>query len=69
MLLLLFKNALWAAWWPYSTALLAMEKAACQRPTRMEPPPPPAPDTGHARPQESATATDALEPEFPASTR
>jgi len=30
MLLLLFKNAMWAAWWPYYTMLLAMEKAATQ---------------------------------------
>ena len=30
MLLLLFKNAMWAAWWPYYTMVLAMEKAATQ---------------------------------------
>ena len=30
MLLLLFRNMLWAAWWPYSTMLLAVEKAAQQ---------------------------------------
>ena len=30
MLFLLFKNFMWAAWWPYYTTLLAMEKAAAQ---------------------------------------
>ena len=30
MLFLLFKNFMWAAWWPYYTMLLAMEKAAAQ---------------------------------------
>jgi hypothetical protein len=31
MLLMLFKNFLWAAWWPYYTMLLAMEKAAAEQ--------------------------------------
>jgi phasin len=31
MLLLLLKNFMWAAWWPYYTMLLAMEKAAAQQ--------------------------------------
>jgi len=31
MLLLLLRNMLWAAWWPYSTMLLALEKAAQQQ--------------------------------------
>jgi hypothetical protein len=60
MLLLLIKNFLWAAYWPYCTMLLAMEKAAKQRPDVPNPPssnPPP-----HARAQvprqESAMAND-----------
>jgi hypothetical protein len=60
MLFLLFKNFMWAAWWPYYTMLLAMEKAAAQavanRPksprqapqARPEPPSRPAPQ---ARPE------------------
>jgi len=31
MLELLLRNMLWAAWWPYSTMLLALEKAAQQQ--------------------------------------
>jgi hypothetical protein len=31
MLLLLLKNMMWAAWWPYATMLLALEKAVQQR--------------------------------------
>lgn len=31
MLLLLLRNTMWAAWWPYSTMLLALDKAAQQR--------------------------------------
>lgn len=31
MLELLLRNMLWAAWWPYSTMLLALEKAARQQ--------------------------------------
>jgi hypothetical protein len=43
MLLLLFKNFMWAAWWPYYTMLLAMEKAAAQQAAaaRTKSPPPP----------------------------
>ena len=28
MVLLLLRNMMWAAWWPYATMLLALEKAA-----------------------------------------
>ncbi len=45
MLLLLFKNAMWAAWWPYYTMLLAMEKAAAQAAANRPKPPPQAPQT------------------------
>lgn len=31
MLFMLFKNFMWAAWWPYYTALLTMEKVAAQQ--------------------------------------
>ena len=40
MVLLLFKNFLWAAWWPYCTMLLAMEKAAQQAGGGFKPSPP-----------------------------
>src|SRR5262245_6707958 len=42
MLLLLFKNFMWAAWWPYYTTLLALEKAAAQQAAavRAKAPPP-----------------------------
>jgi hypothetical protein len=31
MVLLLLRNIMWAAWWPYATMLLALEKAAQQQ--------------------------------------
>ena len=31
MVLLLLRNMMWAAWWPYATMLLALEKAAQQQ--------------------------------------
>jgi hypothetical protein len=71
MLLLLFRNFLWAAWWPYCTMLLAMEKAAQQG--GFNPPPPYAPrasapppqDRGQNRQQENVMASDAFNPEMP----
>jgi hypothetical protein len=48
MLLLFFKNAMWAAWWPYYTMLLAMEKAATQAAANRPKSPPSAPQ---ARPE------------------
>jgi phasin len=71
MLLLLFKNFLWAAWWPYCTMLLAMEKAAQQAGGGFKPPPrsrapePPRQDRGQVRQQESVMASDAFKPEVP----
>jgi len=78
MLLLLFKNFMWAAWWPYCTMLLAMEKAAQQAGQGFKPPPsaprapvPPAQDRGQDRQQEqdrrqkNDMASDAFKPEIP----
>jgi phasin len=72
MLLLLFKNFLWAAWWPYCTMLLAMEKAAQQAgQSSMRPPSAPraaAPSPQNRGPvgqQESVMASDAFNPEIP----
>ena len=72
MLLLLFKNFLWAAWWPYCTMLLAMEKAAQQAGQGSKPPPsaPRAPmpspqNPGPVGQQESVMASDAFKPEIP----
>ena len=53
MVLLLFKNFLWAAWWPYCTMLLAMEKAAQQAGGGFKPAPPQ--DRGQDRQQECAS--------------
>ena len=61
MLFMLFKNFMWAAWWPYYTMLLAMEKAANQAaPNRPKSPPqqapqpePQAPDTRAVRHEQS----------------
>ena len=49
MLLLLFKNAMWAAWWPYYTMLLAMEKAATQAAADRSKSPPQAPQAEPSR--------------------
>jgi phasin len=72
MLLLLFKNFLWAAWWPYCTMLLAMEKAAQQAGQGAKPPPsaprasaPPQEDRGQGRQQERVMASDAFKTEIP----
>jgi hypothetical protein len=72
MLLLLFKNFLWAAWWPYCTMLLAMEKAAQQAGQASKPKPPasrapmPSPQTtGPVGQRESVMANDAFKPEIP----
>lgn len=72
MLLLLFKNFMWAAWWPYCTMLLAMEKAAQQAGQGFKPPPsaprapvPQAHNRGHDRQQENDMASDAFKPEIP----
>jgi hypothetical protein len=69
MLLLLLKNMMWAAWWPYATMLLALEKAAQQQRAAARPEahtprperpsqPTPQPAQGHHR--ESVTGSDAV---------
>jgi phasin len=71
MLLLLFKNFLWAAWWPYCTMLLAMEKAAQQMNQGARPPSaprasaPPPEDRELGRQQERDMASDAFNTEIP----
>jgi len=69
MLLLLFRNMLWAAWWPYSTMLLALDKAAQQNTGAANPSPktpPPATNQAQDRRQERPMANDAfLKPEIP----
>jgi phasin len=67
MLLLLFRNMLWAAWWPYCTMLLAMEKTAQQERARQAKPQSSPPAGNDARrPQESRMASDAFpKPEIP----
>jgi len=68
MLLLLLKNFIWAAWWPYCTLLLSIDKAAQQR-ERLQPEPPPQ-DRGQVPQQESSMANDALmKPEIPEALR
>jgi phasin len=70
MLLLLLKNMMWAAWWPYCTMMLALEKAA-QREQAYKPQPrpqpqqpqqaaQPAPQRGEVRREESQMASDAF---------
>ena len=50
MLLLLLRNMMWAAWWPYATMLLAMEKATQQRERDASRPQAPAPQSARADP-------------------
>jgi hypothetical protein len=57
MLLLLFKNAMWAAWWPYYTMLLAMEKAAAQAAANRPKSPAQAPQAKSEPPPRSAPQT------------
>ena len=54
MLFLLFKNFMWAAWWPYYTMLLAMEKAASRTAVNRPKSPPQAPQ---ARPEPPSRRT------------
>jgi phasin len=64
MLLLLLRNMMWAAWWPYCTMMLAMEKAAEQRERAKPQSPPqrqasqPAQERGKVRPEENPMASD-----------
>jgi hypothetical protein len=62
MLLLLFKSFWWAAWWPYYTMLLALEKSMANQPARPKPHPADAPrhTGGSVRDGEQSMAADAL---------
>ena len=60
MLFLLFKNFMWAAWWPYYTMLLAMEKAAAQAAANRPKSPPQAPQ---ARPEPPSRPAPQVRPE------
>ena len=71
MLFMLFKNFMWAAWWPYYTALLTLEKVAAQQAAANRPKSPPrqAPagpvpprSTPPAEPQPIARGTTRHEP-------
>jgi hypothetical protein len=76
MLLLLLRNMMWAAWWPYATMLLALEKAAQQREReaprpqaqsaqRQRPSDPP-PQPAQVHPRESVMGNDGfMKPEIP----
>lgn len=67
MLLLLFKNFMWAAWWPYYTMLLAMEKAAAQQAAaaRAKSPPPQAAAAPNPRPAPQQEQQPKARPELP----
>ena len=70
MLLLLLKVYWWAAWWPYSTWVLAVDKALCRMNQGCEPPQQQTNDEGQVSIRESAMANDAfVKPEIPESMR
>ena len=70
MLLLLLKVYWWAAWWPYSTWVLAVDKALCRMNQGCEPPQHQTNDEGQVSIRESAMANDAfVKPEIPESMR
>jgi phasin len=70
MLLLLLKGYWWAAWWPYSTWFLAVDKALCRMNQGCEPPQYQTNDEGQVSIRESAMANDAfVKPEIPESMR
>ena len=71
MLCLFLKNFWWAAWWPYSTWTLAMEKAMRQATEGSKPQPQQsAHDSGQVLQQETTMANDAFtNPEIPESLR
>lgn len=70
MLSLWFRNFWWAAWWPASTWLLALQKAASQMPKSFTPPWPPDGNRGHAGGQERDAANNAfMAPGLPQSLR
>jgi hypothetical protein len=61
---MLFKNFMWAAWWPYYTALLTLEKVAAQQAAANRPKSPPEPPpivrgaTRHEPSRESRMSAD-----------
>jgi phasin len=69
MLNLWIRTFLWAAWWPLSTWLLMLQKAAAKGQAVM-PPPPAHGNQGQARGEESHMANDAfMKPEVPEQVR
>ena len=56
MLFLLFKNFMWAAWWPYYTMLLAMEKATSRAAANRPKSPPQTPQARPEPPSHSSSA-------------
>jgi len=70
VLLLLLKGYWWAAWWPYSTWFLAVDKALCRMNQGCEPPQYQTNDEGQVSIRESAMANDVfVKPEIPESMR
>ena len=70
VLLLLLKGVWWAAWWPYSTWLLAVDKAICRMNDGCEPPQHQTDDEGQVRIRESSMANEAfMKPEIPEAMR
>jgi phasin len=70
MLLLLLKGYWWAAWWPYSTWLLAVDNAICRMNQGCEQPQHQRSEEGQASIRESSTPNDAfVNPEIPESMR
>jgi phasin len=70
MLSLWFRSFWWAAWWPVSTWLLMLQKAAGQMPAGFAPPQPRDSDRGPVGGQETHNANDAfMKPELPQSLR
>ncbi len=66
MLFLIARNLWWAAWWPYMTWLLAMQKAAEKSAARPRPSEEPKGNAKDSTPQEGNMANDAfMKPEFP----
>jgi len=61
MLLLLLKGYWWAAWWPYSTWFLAVDKALCRMNQGCEPPQYQTNDEGQVSIRESAMANATLQ--------
>lgn len=70
MLSLWIRSFWWAAWWPASTWLLMLQKAASQMPAGFGPPRPQDGNRGNVRGQQSHLADDAfMRPEVPEALR